>query len=653
MTAAAAAASRESKAGALFRAFNTRLQEMFSDLSVGYGSQFSRLNDAKKDLTTYLRMDGARRTLAEGAWPLFHKHRRLIETRDTQAVLKHDLAGLKSRYNVPVTEFWSAISPEDRDMVWVGIENLLDALDDINAAAPFPPLPREDLEDDTHSSGGAAAGAAAGAGSGAAGGEKKSERRRVATWWASLDEATAAARASGQLPEDADGQSGGEDDDGEDDDDGTGEGKGGEEGAKEWTKSLMSSMRDMIGGEDSEVSADFEELMGKMGEAEDAKTTPKDSELMTRVMGHFINRLAPTDDVDEEDLQGLDLKERESEIARREMEAIRRKNQIKVALGRLTSIESLQQTSDPGILENEKKEAAEEEERRKHPEKTREFTITAHFNHKLLQVLLKLQKARGEVKLKSDGSIAFPQIMQAIVELVAKFDKNRGAMDVIRPIGKWVADNRARLQSRDDNLFLEPENDFLKSFQSRRLWLSFKEPERINFWNLIGHPMQLATIFHRLDNESLSDIAEIVNDLLHAGGIAYDRDPSTLRSKDVISKAIERGCTPHKIAKIRGLFDRMQKEPDQRTIKSLTQLMQDVLPAAARAKNSRGPVGASSTSANASSVAARAAAGLDAAGLEAERLSREGAEKMQAAMLEVIAKMKAAPKNDSKTKPKG
>jgi len=233
------------------------------------------------------------------------------------------------------------------------------------------------------------------------------------------------------------------------------------------------------------------------------------------------------------------------------------------------------------ILENERQEIAAEAERMKNPEKNREYSITAHFNHKLLRFLNKLRDVRGTLVSKKDGRILFPGIANSFVKLLAMFKENPGTEAVIRPVGEWVDAHRQQLLNRDDKLFLEPDHPFLIEMNAAALWSTFKPNERVNFWSLVGHPLQLATIFHHLDNEDLRDIADIVNDLLAAGQIAYDRDPNTLNGKQVITKAIKRGCTTFKISKIRAMFDKMQKEGDQRTLRRLAKLMQNVLPQAA------------------------------------------------------------------------
>ena len=247
----------------------------------------------------------------------------------------------------------------------------------------------------------------------------------------------------------------------------------------------------------------------------------------------------------------------------------------------MAEIESLQKTSDPVILEMEEKAAAAELDRAQHPEKNQEYTIQAHFNHKLLLILNKLHKARGDLKSTRDARLLFPCIKSSFADLLQLFKKDKSDDSVIKPVGQWVVENRARLLARDDDLFLRPSHPFLVKMESAALWSTLRPHERVNFWGLIGHPLQLSTIFHHLDQNGLGDIADIVNDILGAGKLAYDRDPQTLNHKQVITSAVREGCTPLKMGKIKKLFERMKNEKDQKTLKSLANLMKDVLPQAA------------------------------------------------------------------------
>jgi len=572
-----------------------------------YGKQSTALGDAKRQMITFVATDPSRMRIAHMAWPHFSKHRLLIDKRDTDAFFKYDLAGLQAKGKLDVKTLWSKASVNSREALWNAVEDFLDLLDTINEIRPIP-VDDDDNDVDTVN-------------------QKKNYNGQVTdrTWFQTLDDLVPVASLPPTVEDDLEEE---EDDDVKDQKSAkSAPGAGGGGAPAEWTKHLMSNLKDMIGGDDPSVDEDFEQLMTKLNEPEDGKTTAQDQETMTRILHHFIEKISPMASGEDDDMENMSEQEKKSETARRKIQEIQLKNQLKFAIGKLTSIESLQQTSDPTILENDKREQLAEQERMKNPNQNREYTITAHFNHKLLLFLNKLHTVRGTLKSKKDGRIIFPGIKSSFAQLLTIFKENPGTEAVIRPVGEWVVAHRTQLLNRDDKLFLEPDHAFLQEVGSSALWQTFKPHERVNFWSLVGHPLQLATIFHHLDNDNLRDIADIVNDLLAAGKIAYDRDPNTLNGKQVITKAIERGCTQHKIGKIRGLFERMQKEPDQRTLKSLAKLMQDVLPQAAGLRNGKSHNDDDPESDGAAQVKA----------------SRDRADQMQATFAKILAGMPTLP----------
>jgi hypothetical protein len=555
-----------------YRRFNDRMKTFMTDIEGVYGHLSKSLGDTKRQMDVFLRTDPARMRIAHLAWPLFNKHRSLIDNRDVDAFFKYDLTGLESKGKLDIKSLWGKASDITKEAMWRAAEDLLDLLDEINKLRPIP------LDDDDDSDPDALA-------------QKKNRSAAKAGmktihWHEALDDLVPLSSLP-TVEEDTE-------DDHDDHDDGTPAAPKAApvESAHQQQlsmRALMTNLKDIIGGDDPSVDDDFEALMSKLTTAPDgadgadeSKTTPQDQETMTRILHHFIDKISPAAlGGDDEELEGKSEKEKESEMARRAMEEIRLKNELKYAIGKLTDIESLQQTNDPEILENEKQELAAETERMNNPEKNREYTITSHFNHKLLLFLNKMHNVRGQLKSKKDGRILFPGIKNAFAQLLKMFKENPATEAVIKPVGTWVVEHKQQLLDRDDRLFLEPNHPFLVEMNAAALWSTFKPHERVNFWTIVGHPLQLATIFHHLDNDDLRDIADIVNDLLAAGKIAYDRDPSTLNGKQVITKAIKRGCTTNKIAKIKGLFGKMQKEKDGKTLKGLARLMQDVLPQAA------------------------------------------------------------------------
>jgi hypothetical protein len=519
-----------------YRRFNERMKVFLTDMESVYGKKSKALGETKRQLETFLQTDPARMRIAHLAWPLFNRHRILIDKRDPDVFFKYDLAGLQAKGKLDVKAIWATASANSREAMWRAVEDLLDLLDEINGIRP---IPKEDDDDDADLAE-----------------QKKNPNYPLPMkfWYEALDRMVPIS----SLPPIA------------------------EEGPAQWTRALMSNLKDIIGPGDASVEEDFEALISKLtNEPEEGKTTAADQETMTRILHHFIDKISPASMAEEDNMEGMSEQEKKAEMALRSMQEIQLRNELKYAIGKLTDIESLQQTSDPTILENERQEMAAEAERMKNPEMNREYTITAHFNQKLLLLLQKLHTVRGTIKSKKDGRVLFPGLRNSFVELLTMFKENPATEAVIRPVGEWVVTNRQRLLNRDDKLFLEPSHPFLIEMNAATLWSTFKPHERVNFWTLVGHPLQLATIFHHLDDDGLRDIADIVNDLLAAGKIAYDRDPNTLNGKQVITKAIKRGCTTNKIAKIKGLFERMQKEKDQKTLKSLARLMQDVLPQAA------------------------------------------------------------------------
>lgn len=614
-----------------------------ADMEGVYGHMSEPLVDSKRKLDLFLRTDPARMRVAHLAWPHFNKHRALIEGRNAEAFFKYDLLGLQAKGKLDIKSLWAKASANTIEALWRAAEDLLELLDVIHKIRPIP-----NDEDDSDPD---------------AAIQKKNRNDRglvsgesyTLFWYDVLDDLVPMSMLSTVDEQD--------DDDKNDDDDAvekksaasssstkkkstSGSNKAtaaaaAGAGPAEWTKALMTNLKDIIGGDDPSVDDDFEALMSKLTtEPEDGKTTTQDQETMTRILHHFIDKISPMSMGDDEELEGKSEKEKESEMARRAMEEIRLKNELKYAIGKLTDIESLQQTNDPEILENERVEVAAEAERMQNPEKNREYTITSHFNHKLLLFLNKMHNVRGQLKSKKDGRILFPGIKNAFMQLLTLFKENPATEAVIKPVGDWVVAHKQQLLDRDDRLFLEPDQPYLATdLNSAALWSTFKPHERVNFWTIVGHPLQLATIFHHLDNDDLRDIADIVNDLLAAGKIAYDRDPNSLNGKQVITKAIKRGCTTHKITKIRGLFEKMQKEKDAKTLKRLATLMQDVLPQAAGLRGGS-KLGHNEDDPDNEGGGSSASVGLSAAEIKA---NRDRAEQMQNTFSKILASMPTMP----------
>jgi hypothetical protein len=521
-----------------YQEWNTRVKEFIQDMAGVFGRQpgGAGLLVLQKKVETYCGLaGGARQQLANQAWPVFNEHRDLIAKRNTDVFFKHDVGGLKAEAKLDVEGLWAKASVRSREAMWNAIEDLLDLLDEINTIRPIP-VETAEGGDDANSA------------------KKKGATQPKYTHWLEVLNSTASAS-----------------------------------GADEFARKMMTELQKMIGGEDDpELQQDFEQMMSKInsGSADDATPTVQDQEVVSRILGHFIDKIAPgaaggRSEVEEEKLARMTDAERKAEEARRQLQAIQGRKELTYALAKLTQVESLQKTTDPTILDAARMEAEAEQERAKNPARSREFTITAHFNHKLLLFLNKLLAVRGNLKSKKDGSIVFPGIRDALTKLLAMFKENPGTEVVIRPIGEWVVAHKDQLLLRDDQLFLQPDHPFLVEFQAPKLWSTFRPHEKVNFWGLIGHPLQMATIFHHLDSDELRDIADIINELLEASQVSYKTDPGKLDSRKVITDSIVKGTAPLKLAKIRRLFDRMTKEPGGNTLRSLAKLLQDVLPQAA------------------------------------------------------------------------
>jgi hypothetical protein len=540
--------SGDSKVREQYARWNARMKEFLGDMTKCYGKMAgSKLASLQTKFETFTMTDPARAMLADMAWPMFNKHRDLIEKRDTDVLFKYDLAGLQSTGGLDFKVLWNQASANNKEAIWRAVEDLLDILDELDALKK-----KSTITTPTTGS----------TGSGSGSGEKKSPSFQP--WHEVLKSFADAGDGDG---------------DDEDDDE---DRENGDKSASEFAKSLMGNLKDIMGNDGDE---DFERLMSKLSSPDDGKTTPEDQETMSRILHHFINKFSPAamgndEDDASEDMSGKSEAEKAAAAAKRELQEIHMHKQMKHALSKLMQIDALKST-DPSILEADTRENEEETERLSNPNQNRDYTITAHFNHKVLLFLNKLLKSRGSAKSKRDGRLMFPWIKTSLAQLLSMFKENPGSEEVIRPVGVWVVEHRERLLQRDDSLFMEPDHPFLKEINSAALWATWKPHERVNFWTLIGHPLQLATIFHHLDNDSLRAISDIVNDLLAAGKISYDRDPSTLNRKQIIHKAIERGCTSNKITKIRGLFEKMRTEKDKKTLKALAKLLQDVIPQAA------------------------------------------------------------------------
>jgi len=263
---------------------------------------------------------------------------------------------------------------------------------------------------------------------------------------------------------------------------------------------------------------------------------------------------------------------------------------LKRAIGKLTGIDALKGGSDPAIQEEDRREAAAEMERAKNPEQFTDSKMTSHFNSKLLKILDKLNQVRGKIRTKSEKTkLAFPKLSELFDKFKAHLSltiANRASEVAIKPIGKWVDENWLALLRHDDNVFLKTTHPLLLEMKAPTMWATFKPHERQNFWVMIAHPIKLATIHFELcgAGDGLEDIADIVNDLLAAGGMTVDRDHQ-ISPKKLISKAIERGCTPLKLNKIQKLFGRMQHNP--KLLERIARLMRKLVPSSQKEEEAR------------------------------------------------------------------
>lgn len=91
-------------------------------------------------------------------------------------------------------------------------------------------------------------------------------------------------------------------------------------------------------------------------------------------------------------------------------------------------------------------------------------------------------------------------------------------------------------------------------------------------------PMRLASMHMKLQEGGLEEIQSIVNSLLYSSGVSYDADPSKLDVKQIISQTLFKGSMGDNVNKIKGLFDRMQKDKDKKTFKSMFSLLQNFMP---------------------------------------------------------------------------
>jgi hypothetical protein len=559
--------------------FNERFKLFMKDMDAVYGKRSSEIGETRRQLKTFLTTDPARMRIAHVFWPHFSKHRAVIEARNPDVILKYDLAGFEKKFKLDPKRLWSTATENSKEAIWRAFEDMLDLLTEINAIRPIP-IEDEDADPDAQA-------------------EKKSRNSALAPgasdrvpgsadarpWHESLDALVPVASLAPADPNAAD-----EDDD----DDNHAAATKGDKGAKggpaaagvaAWTGELMQSLKGII-GEDSGMDEEFDLLMNKlMNEPEDGKATPEDSAALTKIMYRFVERLAPTTTGDEEEFEGMDEKEKEAEVARRRMEESQIMEELKFHIGRLTEIEALSKTNNPFILESARQEELAEEERIKNPDSVQEFTITAHFNYKAASAWARVYEARGKVPSKKDGRILFPALKVVLAKMLAMFKENRSTEEIIKPVSEWVVAHRLQLLNKDERVFMEPDHPFLIDINSPGIWATLKPHQRANLWGLIGHPLQLATIFYHLNTPELRAISSIVNDLLAAGNIAYDTDPSELNAKRVITKAIKGGCTTRKIGVIRNLFKTMSTERDSKTLKALAALMRDVLPQAAKLRS--------------------------------------------------------------------
>jgi hypothetical protein len=533
-----------------YRSFNDRLKMFVSDLVDAYGRDFSGLAPLGKQIQAFTITDPSRMMPAHKAWPMFARARALIEKRDESVFTKHDLANLKALANVDTKVMWSKSTPKSREALWRAMEDLLDRLDEINDIRPIS----NDDDDEDHappafrSGSGSAAAAAA---SSSLGDQKKSPN---------LADSSAAKQ------------------------------EGSERKSRRKVKSqklahdMMNTLKHMVGDDEGSLSEDFESVMKKLSDSDGSEPTDKDQELMTRLLSNFVNKIAPGAGEEDAELDAMPEKERQAEKARRTIESIQKRNRIKRAIGLLTQNEQLAKTTDPSQLQREADEAAAEKDRQEHPEKVQDMRLSAHFNYKAFLLLLKLKEKRGAVRSKKDGRILFPSIDEAYLSLKRVFVENPASRDIIESVGAFIAKNRKKLKRRDDDLFLKPTHPWLIAFNAPAIWATFKPDERDAFWDVVSHPISLATIDYDLHTGDLSDVSDIIDDILAASGVTYDTKPGEINQNELASSAFEKGVTPAKIERIKRVFTRLSNDPDQRTMRSIHKLMKHAMDQATRAR---------------------------------------------------------------------
>ena len=549
------AAGAELKAA--YREFNDRMKTFIGDLVKVYGKTYPGLTQLGEQIAAFTCLDPSRMMLAHKAWPMFSKARVLIERRDESVFTKHDVAGLKARAGVDTKVIWAKASPTSREAMWRAVEDMCDRLDDINDLRRLPEQDEADDDDQPP----ILVPISASASAAAASAPKKSSPETIGAGAAAPSAATTTT-TDRKMGDDKKERR--------------------QKKSMKLAQEMMSTLKHFAGDDDD---GDYDSVMKKLSESDGSEPTEKDQEMVTRLLTNFVNKLAPGGGEDDDaELEHLPERARQAEKARRQVESVQKRLRMRHAIGKLTQIESLQKTTDPSILQRDAQEAAAEKDRLEHPEKVQANKLSAHFNYKVCVLLQKMHAKRGNLKSKVDGRILFPAINTSFAELLRRFKENPASRGVIEPVGAFIAKNRKKLVRRDDRVFSHPTHPFLVDFNSADLWATFKPHEREAFWDLVAHPISLATIDHDLHTGDLADVAEIVDDILAGSGVAYDTDPKNVNGKEMVMSAIEKGVAPAKLARIHKLFARMSNDPDQKTIHSIHKLMKHVLPQAMRAR---------------------------------------------------------------------
>ena len=518
----------------LFEEFNKASIESLDEVNKWHGKTFPNiafvLNMAKMLSTNDISK------LGKLAWPIMNEHRAKILKKDSELFIKYDIMNLKQFASVNCEVMWKNMTPAQIEKLWEQSQEMLDILDDLNTLGAFEvEVVKEEM--------------------------KEQKKKVLSNLQNDLQNITSSSPKEKEKNDPKTTT--------------TNDNKELDPKTKNLAKKLIGGFGEMIGAKDDpEIKENIESFLHEIDhDSLGSQSNPNALTSIQKIFNVVTSKLDPTTDDNSDDMN-LTEKQKQEKNIHNKLEKIRHHSKVNHMSKLFFGLDAT--TNDPQLKAEIKAVEDAEKERMQNPSASKEFSIVAHFNYKFMRILEKLNRNRGLLaKLKKHQ---YKQISALYEEAREKFSENPSTWYFIDPISEWFVKHRVRILKQNPTLFLNTKHPFCLKFEITKIWKSLSKVSQDNFWIMIKHPMQLATIHYHLKHGDMEEIRMIVDDLLHASNIACDSQRKETNQKKLISDSLWGAMNGQKFLALKKLFDRMQNESNSTIINSIVVLIEQLLP---------------------------------------------------------------------------